>query len=310
MFWKDFNITFKKYYKYFIFIIIILTIEFNAFERNDAVIKEKQDNSKLVISVLEGASEWSRQVEALDIVKEVVTVESIEEGREFVNYADLFLYETDGKRTAVINPYSENAELAVSVIDTIKNTNLFQLSVLTGTEDENALAGEDFGSGIMLFLTILAVAILLLSYNLVKDDEIVKTQIVYSPENNKTYIRSKTIFMILICSLFAVFFSLMYEADTVWGIALVFLLMLYSFIGFNFAVFSENKVITTLFWLIMFGITVSQMFLLKALDRKEIPDILNKNSYWALAGGLILVLMGYLISQRVWHVRNELERKQ
>lgn len=309
MYWKEFNLTMKKYYKFLILIIVILTMEYNAFNNNANLASKNEKKYNLSISMMEGDKDIYSAFKSIEYVSKVMFVNSINEGKSFKNKADVFIYTNNGKYTAYLNHYSNNSGLATSVIDMVANPSKFSLSVLKNYTVSKAALNENLQSGLLMFFTILSTAILLLSYKIVKDDESVKKAIVYSPEDNSRYIKAKIMLMTFVTALFSVLFLMLFEMS-IWLTLFVFeVLIVYSLIGFIFAVLSSNKSIIFVYWIAVLGIAIGQMFLVKGLDLNKFIITIQTNGYMWIGIGVVVIFIGYIITQKIWNVVNVCERK-
>lgn len=315
MFWKDLNITISKYSKYIIFIIILLTMMYSIFDRNSKENEIQNDKlivPNLVVSVLSSDEKAKSLANAYSSMYDVVTVDSVENGKKFNNDADVFLYSINDEVSAYLNPASKNLDYTILLIDSVFNKNSFELSFYTENEEQQAnVDNKTTAKGIDMVFTILSVFLMILSYNMIRDDEPVKNQIIYSPENNKIYIRSKTCVAAFVCVLFSIYMTLIYGFSPFVCIFIALLLLLYCYFGFIFAILSKNKLLTFCFWGGIAVLTVGQMFLMRAFDvTNSVYNIKNDtNMYIIMVIGSVAIICFYYFTQFLWKKINELERK-
>ena len=315
MFWKDLNITISKYSKYIIFIIILLTMMYSTFDRNskkNETLNDKLIVPNLVVSVLNSDEKAESLVNDYSSMYKVVRVESIENGKRFNNDADVFLYSTNDGLSAYLNPASQNLDYTILLIDSVFNKNSFKLSLYTQDEEQKMKSdNKKTAEGIDMVFTILSVSLMILSYNMIRDDEPVKNQIIYSPENNKIYVLSKTCVISFVCTLFSIYMTLIYELSPLVCVFIGLFLLLYCYFGFIFAILSRKKLLIICFWGGIAALAVGQMFLMRAFDvTNSVYNIKNDTDiYIIIAIGTAAIICFYYFTQFLWKKINGLERK-
>lgn len=315
MFWKDLNITINKYSKYIIFIIILLSMMYSTFDRNskkNETANDKYNVPNIVISVLNSDEKAETLVNEYSSMYKVVKVDSIEAGKKFNNNSDVFFYTVNNDVSAYLNPASKNLDYTVLLLDSVFNKNSFELKQYSeNNEQDSQNTHKNKANGIDMAFIILSVSLMILSYNMIKDDENVKNQIIYSPENNKIYVLSKTLLIFFVCILLAIYTTFIYELSPFICIFICLLLLFYCFLGFIFAILSKSTLMTICFWGIFIGLTVGQMFLMRAFDvTNAVCDIkVTTNLYIFIAVGVLTIMCFYYFTQFLWKHVNEIERK-
>ena len=315
MFWKDFNITINRYSKYIIFIIILLTMLYSSYDRNaknNEITNANHIDPKIVVSVLNSDEKAEALVNEYKHMYKVVKEDSIEAGKKFSDNSDVFFYTVDNSVTAYLNPASSNLDYTILMIDSIFNKNSFNLTHYYNNEEQQISDNhQKNANGIDMVFTVLSVFLMILAYNMIKDDENVKNQIIYSPENNKIYVLSKSILIFFVCTVLTIYTTFIYELSPFIGILIGLLLLIYCFLGFIFAILSRSTLMSICFWVIFIGLTVGQMFFMKAIDVTNIicNVKISTNLYIFIAIGAVIVMCFYYFTQFLWKHVNEMERK-
>jgi|GEM_PF-4427612 len=310
MFWKEYNFNFKKYCKYLIFIIIILTIVSKMTQSNEQI----SDSTDLNVVLLK--NDEIAKTFILDISDDIQInyVSYIEGDNKFQNNEDVFVNYNMNTNCldVIINPDSSDTEVIGTIFQQSQNRSEFDLKVL-----ENPNSKKDDTINIYLkdqlnmLLAVISIAFILIAYNLFVSEKKVLPTIVYSPEKNNNIIHSKMlllIFMNLVVCLYLFFAnSIHYKL-----ILIIFLIIqLYSLFGLIFGVMYNQKKFSGIFWFLVLGLNIGQLYYIKSINLTNVINYLHKTFQFLLVIviQIFILIVGYILLLKLLKYSFECERK-
>ncbi len=290
MYWKELNISLKKYCTYAVLVIAIIMISLKFTQTEEA-----SESLNVMVAVLEDDTVSRDYLRSNFNDFKIIPVKNRAEGNRFAGNADTFFYynRVTDVFDVIINPTRANAELISNIFRQSMNQTDFTLEVLEKSNaGSDAWQLEDLKGGMSMFLTIASVAFILISYNLYTSEKHTLDMIIYSPEKTNHIFHAKLCIIlflnVLLCSYYGISVGLPFSI----GLLIFFLMMLYSFFGFIFAVMSEKKYITVLFWLLFLFLVISQMFILRVLDITSLKDYFDNGVRFIVTAGIAIMVLG------------------
>ena len=305
MYWKEFNISVSKYYKFIIFIIILLTIVYNMLGNQSSKV-EAQDNEYIKVIIIDSDDFNAEKLMQIPFEVHVNYVDSIEEAMKFSENEDVILYVEKNQYKAYINPHTRKFDIVMTAVEIMTNEIAFKLEIVTRDENQSSV-NENQEDGFTMFFTILTTAILLLAYKLVKDDDKVKAIIVYSPEKKEFFLQSKIALMACISLFFSFFYWMLYEESIYYVCGVFILLLAYSIIGMIFGLLSSKRSLVVIYWITVIGLTIGQLFTMRVINVDKVVASIESHSPLYF---IVIVIILYLAQRSIQRLNQFINMKE